>query len=121
MEQPDGSVPFKGDGIMLQAALHNIVDNAIKYSPEDSDISVRLEANTTLRLSVTDQGRGFGDMDLESLTGRYSRGVNVGDVVGSGLGLTIADEVARAHGGQLELSHNMEGQGACVSLILPYV
>ncbi|MEP3346596.1 MAG: sensor histidine kinase N-terminal domain-containing protein [Litoreibacter sp.] len=120
MEQPDGPVPFKGDGIMLQAALHNILDNAIKYSPEDSDISVRIEINSVLRLSVTDQGRGFGDMDLAGLTSRYSRGANVGDVVGSGLGLTIADEVARAHGGQLELSHSEEGQGACVSLILPY-
>ena len=120
-ELPDGPVPFKGDGIMLQAALHNILDNAIKYSPEDSDITVRIEANSALHLSITDQGRGFGNMDLESLTSRYSRGANVGDVVGSGLGLTIADEVARAHGGRLELSHSKEGQGACVSLILPYV
>jgi two-component system sensor histidine kinase TctE len=120
-ELPDGPVPFKGDGIMLQAALHNILDNAIKYSPEDSDITVRIEANSALHMSITDQGRGFGDMDLESLTSRYSRGANVGDVVGSGLGLTIADEVARAHGGRLELSHSKEGQGACVSLILPYV
>ncbi|SFR40586.1 sensor histidine kinase [Litoreibacter janthinus] len=117
---PDDPVPFKGDGIMLQAALHNILDNAIKYSPEDSDITVRIEANAALHLSITDQGRGFGDSGFESLTARYSRGTNVGDIVGSGLGLTIADEVARAHGGRLELSHNTEGQGACVSLILPY-
>lgn len=117
---PEGTVPFQGDGIMLQAALHNILDNAIKYSPEDSDITVRIDTNAALHLSITDQGRGFGDMDLETLTSRYSRGSNVEDVVGSGLGLTIADEVARAHGGHLELSHSSEGAGACVSLILPY-
>ncbi|SHF13013.1 two-component system, OmpR family, sensor histidine kinase TctE [Litoreibacter ascidiaceicola] len=120
-ELPDSSVPFNGDGIMLQAALHNILDNAIKYSPEDSDIAVRIASGAELRVSIADQGRGFGGMDLKDLTTRYSRGTNVGDVVGSGLGLTIADEVARAHGGRLELSQSKEGQGACVSLILPYV
>ena len=118
---PAGPVTFKGDGIMLQAALHNILDNAIKYSPEDSDITIRIDVSSDIKLSIEDQGWGFGDADLTSLTNRYSRGSNVGDVVGSGLGLTIADEVARAHGGTLELSHSMEGQGACVSLILPYV
>ena len=120
-ELPDSSVPFNGDGIMLQAALHNILDNAIKYSPEDSDIAVRIASGAELCVSIADQGRGFGGMDLKDLTTRYSRGTNVGDVVGSGLGLTIADEVARAHGGRLELSQSKEGQGACVSLILPYV
>ncbi|WP_281857247.1 sensor histidine kinase [Litoreibacter halocynthiae] len=120
-ELPDSPVPFNGDGIMLQAALHNILDNAIKYSPEDSDITVRIASGSELRISIADQGRGFGGMDLKDLTTRYSRGANVGDVVGSGLGLTIADEVARAHGGRLELSQSKEGQGACVSLILPYV
>lgn len=118
---PAGPVTFKGDSIMLQAALHNILDNAIKYSPEDSDITIRIDVSSDIKLSIEDQGWGFGDADLTSLTNRYSRGSNVGDVVGSGLGLTIADEVARAHGGTLELSHSMEGQGACVSLILPYV
>jgi two-component system sensor histidine kinase TctE len=43
----------------------------------------------------------------------------VDDIVGSGLGLTIADEVARAHGGKLEISANTGGTGACVTVILP--
>lgn len=115
---PDAPVPFQGDGILLQAAIQNVLDNAIKYSPPESDITVRVAVDAALRLSVTDQGRGFGDADLSQLTTRYARGGNVGDVVGSGLGLTIADDVARVHGGTLEIS-GTKGGGACVSLILP--
>lgn len=111
------AIPFKGDGILLQAALQNILDNAIKYSPDDSDITASIHVSDMITLSISDQGRGFGDTDLSALTTRYTRGANVGDIVGSGLGLTIADEVARAHGGRLEISANKEGGGACVSLI----
>ncbi|MBD3677349.1 MAG: sensor histidine kinase N-terminal domain-containing protein [Rhodobacteraceae bacterium] len=116
---PEEPIRFNGDGILLQAALMNILDNAIKYSPEDSEITVALVAGEDLCFSVTDEGRGFGDMGLERLTTRYERGQNVGDIVGSGLGLTIADDVARVHGGRLSISENTKGQGACVSLHLP--
>lgn len=116
---PDQPVPFKGDGILLQAAFMNLLDNAIKYSPEDSDIEVRLDAGEELGLLIADEGRGFGDMDLGHLTTRYARGSDVDHIVGSGLGLTIADDVARAHGGRLEIGPNKKGKGACVSLVLP--
>ena len=116
---PVAPVSIEGDGILIQAALMNILDNAIKYSPEESEINVTLEARHDFTLSVTDQGRGFGDVDLARLTGRYERGDNVGDVVGSGLGLTIAEDVVRAHGGRLTISENPKGKGACVSLVLP--
>lgn len=116
---PDHPAPFQGDGILLQAALQNILDNAIKYSPDDSDINVQVTASDVLQLSITDAGRGFGQADLAHVTTRYARGENVGDIVGSGLGLTIADEVAKAHGGRLAITQNEKGSGACVSLILP--
>ncbi|MCI2395687.1 sensor histidine kinase [Aliiroseovarius sediminis] len=115
----DKPIPFTGDGILLQAALQNILDNAIKYSPDDSDIIARVGLDDKITLSITDQGRGFGETDLSALTTRYTRGANVSDIVGSGLGLTIADEVAKAHGGRLEISPNKKGKGACVSLIFP--
>lgn len=115
---PDAA-PFKGDGLLIQNALQNILDNAIKYSPEDSTIALDLSVGDDIRLSTTDQGRGFGDTDVESLRSRFQRGSNVDDIVGSGLGLTIADDVARAHGGRLEISRNQKGQGACVSLVFP--
>lgn len=118
-ELPETAVMFDGDAILLQAALQNVLDNAIKYGPEDSRISVSLTSGQDIVLSVTDEGHGFGDADTSRLAERYIRGANTGNVVGSGLGLTIADEVARAHGGRLHLDRNKEGGGACVALVLP--
>lgn len=116
---PDTTPAFTGDRILLQSAIQNILDNAIKYSPDDSAIDVVLCVGETMRLSFTDRGRGFGEADTDSLKTRFSRGANVDDIVGSGLGLTIADEVARAHGGQLNITRNEGSEGACVSLIFP--
>lgn len=108
-----------GDEILLQNALRNVLDNAIKYTPTEGNITVCVTGGESFTVSITDEGRGFGAVDLNTLTDRFSRGQNVDDVVGSGLGLTIADEVATAHGGHLELSSNMKGPGACVSFIFP--
>ena len=116
---PSDPYVIKGDRILLQSALGNILDNAIKYSPEDSTITVSSTRTNTYILAVQDQGRGFGDADMQGMRQRFSRGSNVGDIVGSGLGLTIADEVATSHGGSLIITKNKEGIGACVSLVLP--
>ena len=119
LDLPPQPVTVQGDAILLQNAVRNVLDNAIKYSPVDTEILVRLQADDTCRMSFIDQGRGFGQADLAQLTARFSRGSNVDDVVGSGLGLTIADDVARAHGGALDITSNTEGPGACVTLVLP--
>ncbi|MDA8746686.1 sensor histidine kinase [Litoreibacter sp.] len=116
---PDVAVHVRGDAILLQNAVRNVLDNAIKYSPADTDIEVRLTGHDMCRMAFKDQGRGFAEADLARLTKRFSRGTNVDDVVGSGLGLTIADDVALAHDGSLEVTSNTEGQGACVTLVLP--
>ena len=116
---PSAPPAFTGDWLLLQSAIQNILDNAVKYSPDDSVVDVRLSAGDDIRFSVTDRGRGFGGADIEGLKRRFARGANVEDIVGSGLGLTIADEVARAHGGRLEIAANQNGEGACVSLVFP--
>ncbi len=116
---PNTALPFSGDPVLLQNALRNILDNAIKYSPADSMIAVRIEDAKEYRLSFRDQGRGFEGADVNHLSGRFSRGSNVSDIVGSGLGLTIVDEVARAHKGRVIIASNEGGIGACVTLVLP--
>ncbi len=116
---PEQAPPFKGDWLLLQSALQNILDNAIKYSPDDSVIEVSVTLNREIRLSCRDNGRGFGASDVDALRSRFARGTNVDDIVGSGLGLTIAEDVAGAHGGRLEIKRNDTGVGACVSLVFP--
>ncbi|PRY26693.1 two-component system sensor histidine kinase TctE [Aliiruegeria haliotis] len=111
------SIP--GDAILVQSAIGNVIDNAIKYSPAESDIEVELEAGSERAVvRVLDEGPGFGDEDLHNATRRFARGRNSEGTVGSGLGLTIAEDVARAHGGGLGLRNRTGEKGACVSLVL---
>ncbi|MCV3271549.1 sensor histidine kinase [Roseobacter sinensis] len=119
LDLPDMPLSVQGDTILLQNAVRNILDNAIKYSPADTVITARLVPGDPCRLEIRDQGRGFLPEDVARMPERFSRGSNVGDVVGSGLGLTIVRDVAEAHGGALEIISSSEGSGACVTLVLP--
>jgi two-component system sensor histidine kinase TctE len=109
-----------GDAILVQNAVRNILDNSIKYSPEDRNVWVEVgteDGQSFVRIS--DQAGGFPDTITSALTERFARGPNSEGTVGSGLGLTIAKEVVEAHGGHLELSNTGEGTGACVTLYFP--
>ncbi len=121
--QLDGApAPIAGDAILLESAIRNVVDNAIKYSPEDTNVILRITCTADeARLEVCDEGPGLGEEPFDSLTERFRRGANTGGIVGSGLGLTIVAEVLAAHGGRLELasSNTSERSGACVCLVLP--
>ncbi len=108
-----------GDPILLQNALHNIIDNAIKYSPIDSKIVTTISSiDEKIKISVNDTGPGFNSDEPSKLIGRFQRGENVEGIIGSGLGLTIVHEVVEAHKGHLEIK-NLVGEGACVSFFLP--
>jgi two-component system sensor histidine kinase TctE len=115
--QPD--VKIKGDPIMLQNAIHNVLDNAIKYTPLLGQIDVSLSRlNSDAQICVTDTGPGFPEGSASFLTQRFQRGENSGGVIGSGLGLTIVRDVMAAHNGTLEISNKTKG-GVCVLLSLP--
>ena len=109
-----GPVSVIGDAILLQNAIRNLVDNALKYAPSES--IVRLVVANTIKpsISVVDEGAGFPVGEINSLQNRFARGNNSGGIIGSGLGLTIAQEGAEAHGGSLTLT-NHSGGGACVT------
>lgn len=111
-----------GDNVLLESALRNIVDNAVKYSPDETTVEMTVEqADGWAQVAVCDEGPGLGEDTTEDLVKRFQRGSNVAGIVGSGLGLTIATEVLSAHGGHLTMAGNERGKGACVSLILPAV
>lgn len=119
LEQGD-PIRLKGDGILIQNAVRNLIDNAIKYSSSESLIRLRFEhKNEKIGLIIQDEGIGFPTDNTADLTKRFVRGSNVGGRIGSGLGLTIADDVARAHGGNLSLQNEAKGSGACVTLYFP--
>jgi len=119
LDLPDRPVLLVADRLLLESALRNLVDNAVKYSrPETQiDISVRSEQGRVV-VEVADRGRGLDGAALKDLSVRFSRGTNAADVVGSGLGLTIVNDVARAQNGRFDLSER-KGGGVCAILSLP--
>ncbi len=111
----DHSVIVDGDPILLQNAIRNLVDNALKYSPSEGVIALDVRALPAPTLVVRDQGLGFPTEEMENLSGRFTRGSNANGTIGSGLGLTIVRDVINAHGGKLHLANDEKG-GACVTL-----
>jgi len=111
---------MSGDPILVQNAVRNLLDNAIKYAPEESRVIVSLAGDATTHvLCIRDAAGGFHEDEIDGLTERFVRGRNAEGTVGSGLGLTIAREVAEAHGGRLDIANTKDGAGACVCLHFP--
>ena len=113
----DDKVPCTGDPILLQNAIRNVIDNALKYAPGESTVAISVRATPRPTVTVRDAGPGFPPDEIGTLAGRFKRGHNAEGIIGSGLGLTIAQDVATAHGGRLDLANHPEG-GACVSFSL---
>lgn len=113
----DTRVPYSGDPVLIQNAVRNLIDNAMKYGPAETSIEVTVSARAGPRITVCDHGPGFPTDEIGTLTNRFQRGANATDTIGSGLGLTIARDVAMAHGGGIDLENQPEG-GACATLYL---
>ena len=112
--------PIVGDLMQLKSAISNLVDNAIKYSPENSEISVLLEENDGyVLIQVKDQGPGISSEDLPHIFEKFYRGANgVHDSKGVGLGLSLVESIAKAHGGGVWVE-SQQGQGSIFFLQLP--
>ena len=108
-----------GDPMRLEIVAGNLVDNAIKYSPAGGDVTAQLSTVGGLAmLSVRDQGIGIAPEDMRRLFVRFSRLAPYGDVPGTGLGLYLARELARLHGGDIA-AVSKPGKGSEFTLSLP--
>jgi two-component system, OmpR family, sensor histidine kinase SenX3 len=112
-----------GDPEELRTAVSNVLDNAIKYSGQRVDISVRIEApdEKHITLSVCDHGVGIPPDELKRVFKRFYRVSNrsLAHVKGTGLGLFIVRSIARKHGGRVFAQSQGEGTGTTVVLELP--
>lgn len=111
--------PVLGNAGLLEILLANLVDNALKYSPPDSQVEVRIRAvEREVRLEVCDQGPGIPKDLRPMLFERYIRGSHQGDIPGTGLGLFLVRRIARAHGGEVSCL-DVVGTGTCLCVRLP--
>ncbi|MGB0958957.1 MAG: sensor histidine kinase N-terminal domain-containing protein [Halocynthiibacter sp.] len=113
----DKVLSYSGDPVLLQNAVRNLVDNALKYTPAEGYVDITVSGHPNVQIEVCDTGPGLMMDELHTLTTRFTRGKNAKGTIGSGLGLTIAQDVANAHGGELRLS-NQERGGTCAILSL---
>ena len=116
-----GPVYIWGDRMVLRQAIINLVDNAIKYSPEGACIRIvvqkRLEGSV---LEVIDRGPGIAPEHRERIFDRFYRidKARSRELGGTGLGLSIARWAIEAHGGRIELESE-EGRGSTFRIVLP--
>jgi signal transduction histidine kinase len=108
------------DSVALERVLANLVDNALKYSPDDRPVLVTIELqNETAVLRVSDHGVGIPDNELPHIFDHSYRATNVAhSIAGTGLGLTGARAIAQQHGGSLEIGSEL-GAGTTATLRLP--
>lgn len=112
------------DGPRLDRVLRNLLDNAVKFSPEGGEIHLSLEEGALedgsrwAIMRVKDSGVGIPPDDLERIFERFQRGRNVGAISGTGIGLTGVRQIVLQHGGTICVE-SQEGQGATFIVRLP--
>jgi signal transduction histidine kinase len=107
------------DADAVRSAVLNLLDNAVKHGKEGGHVELRAwAAGAEVRLAVADDGPGIRRVERGGLFGRFVRGSTTAP--GTGLGLHIVEQVARAHGGRIDLVTE-EAHGATFTLILPVV
>lgn len=109
-----------GDNSALERAVLNLLDNAVKFSPDGSLVKVRMYplGDGTAVIEVADAGPGIADADLGKVFDRFYRSSEARTLPGSGLGLAIVKHAAERHGGTVYAGHAPEG-GALMTIRLP--
>jgi signal transduction histidine kinase len=108
-----------GDKMKIQRAVSNLLDNALKYTPQGGTVTVSVEGkDDQVVLSVIDTGPGISDRDLPHVFDRFFRGDRSRSLPGTGLGLNLTLAIARAHGGDVQVT-SAHGQGSIFTMTLP--
>ena len=107
----------------LRTAVLNVIDNAVKYSPDGAQLKIVLsvESDTWVMVSVSDRGLGIAQPQLKSIFKRFYRVKHrsLAHVKGTGLGLFIVRSIAEKHGGKVFAESAGEGQGTTITIELP--
>jgi len=110
------------DFVLMEQVLFNLIDNAVKYSPDQSEVvlTARQDGKDML-IGVMDRGRGIPSADLERVFDKFQR-IDAGDrqVAGTGLGLAVCKGIVEVHGGTIRaVSPGPQGDGTVIEIRLP--
>jgi signal transduction histidine kinase len=115
----DGNL--EGDRELMEYAVYNLLTNAVKYSPADTQITVGCRSEgPQLRLSVQDQGIGMDAKELRQIFQKFYRTkrAEASGEAGTGIGLSIVEQIVHHHGGKMEVT-SQPGQGSCFTVVFP--
>jgi len=118
---PSTPCPVRADREMLSLALWNLLDNAMKYSPDCRTIWIELSVDgTRASIAVRDGGIGIPPADRQRVFRKFERGVQAAgsSVQGTGIGLAIVHHVVHAHGGEVRLESEV-GRGSTFTMVIP--
>jgi signal transduction histidine kinase/HAMP domain-containing protein len=114
---------IEADQALLQQAVYNLVENAVKYTPEGGTVTIHLQCTeSTLTFAIQDSGIGIPKSDLPRLFEKFYRGTNREALAqrGTGLGLAIVKSIAERHGGKVWVESEL-GKGSTFYLLVPLV
>ncbi len=117
-EGTNAGVMVNGDVARLGELLDNLLDNAVRYTPEGGRVTVRVAAEPEPTVTVSDDGPAIPPQEQTLIFERFHRRLGT-STEGSGLGLAIAQEIAQLHGGDISLYKDVDGIGNTFSLSLP--
>jgi signal transduction histidine kinase len=118
---PGPETPLLGDRELMEYAFYNLLTNAVKYSPSVTEVRVYAErAGDWARISVQDQGIGMDQKEVRKIFQKFYRTKRAEESgeAGTGIGLSIVDQIITQHGGSIEVSSS-PGRGSCFTLVLP--
>ena len=120
LDMPDDDLWIEGDAPSLERAVSNILSNAIKYSPDDTSIKIRLYGvSGSAILIIDDEGVGIDPAMLGQLFARFKRDASTeSEFKGIGLGLALVSRVVTLHGGQVVASNLPKGTRITLQLPL---
>ncbi len=118
--RPQQSVRIEGDAILLQRAFGNLIQNALRYTPKGSSVQIGLEksADEQVIVTVTDEGPGVPDEELDALFQPFYRGRSSKDGEGFGLGLAVTQRSIQIHNGLMK-AENMSSGGLRIKVMIP--
>jgi signal transduction histidine kinase len=109
-----------GDDSLLKVAVSNLIDNACKYSPDNTvDIKFR-HLEKFIEVVFTDKGIGIPEKDLQKIFEPFYRGTNTHSISGSGIGLPLVYQIIKNHNGSVKISSQVD-KGTVVTVLLPTV
>ena len=119
--RPPTTCPINADPDALALALRNLVDNALKYSPDQPAVSVEWGCeNGAIAIQVRDRGMGIPAAEQRLIFQKFVRGsaAIAANVKGTGVGLAMVSHIIRAHGGEVQVA-SVPGEGSTFTILLP--